>query len=211
MHILLTDVLACPRCGPGHGLVVLADRIDERRVLDGLLGCSNCRERYAIRQGFVDLRPPGSPPLPAASEPPAERPETEAVKLAALLGLEEGRGLALLAGDVAPLAPGLARLIDGLEVIVVDAGAHGWPERAGVSRLAAGPGLPLHDRSLRGVALGRDVAPALLDEAARVVAPAGRLVVEHAPEDAAPRLEAAGLHVLLSESGVLVAARTGAL
>ena len=38
MHILLTDLLFCPRCGPQHGLILLANRLEERRVLDGWLG-----------------------------------------------------------------------------------------------------------------------------------------------------------------------------
>lgn len=57
MHILLTDVLTCPNCGPEFGLILLADRVENRRVLEGTLGCANCRERYGIDEGFADLRP----------------------------------------------------------------------------------------------------------------------------------------------------------
>lgn len=57
MHILLTDVLTCPNCGPEFGLILLADRVENRRVLEGTLGCANCRERYGIVEGFADLRP----------------------------------------------------------------------------------------------------------------------------------------------------------
>ena len=46
MHILLTDVVTCPRCGPEFGLILLADRFEERRVMQGRLGCPNCREEY---------------------------------------------------------------------------------------------------------------------------------------------------------------------
>lgn len=56
MHILLTDILACPRCGPEFGLVLLADRVEDRRVLEGRLGCPNCREQYPIAGGGVDAR-----------------------------------------------------------------------------------------------------------------------------------------------------------
>src|SRR5690606_8442394 len=51
MHIVLTDLLTCPRCGPAHGLILVADGLAERRVLDGALGCANCREKYEIRDG----------------------------------------------------------------------------------------------------------------------------------------------------------------
>ena len=63
MHILLTDRLACPRCGPEFGLVLLAHEVRDRRVLEGDLGCPNCREAYPVREGFADLRPPPRTPL----------------------------------------------------------------------------------------------------------------------------------------------------
>ena len=79
MHILVTDRLACSRCGPAFGLVLLADRLENRRVLSGHLGCANCRERYPIIEGFGDLRPlsvrsnePHSPDEPLASDDPEE-------------------------------------------------------------------------------------------------------------------------------------------
>jgi len=49
MHIQLTDILTCPVCGPQHGLILRADRIVERRVRDGALGCPHCRRQYEIR------------------------------------------------------------------------------------------------------------------------------------------------------------------
>ncbi|HWK89996.1 MAG TPA: Trm112 family protein, partial [Longimicrobium sp.] len=60
MHILLTDLLTCPRCGPEHGLVLLADRIEERRVVRGRLGCPNCRETYPVAGTVADLRVAGA-------------------------------------------------------------------------------------------------------------------------------------------------------
>ena len=75
MHILLTDALTCPRCGPEFGLIVLADRTHERRVQSGSLGCANCREKYPVRHAVADLRlvrdpapsPPSAAPRPAGS------------------------------------------------------------------------------------------------------------------------------------------------
>lgn len=58
MHLLLTDRLTCPRCGPTFGLILLADRMDERRVVAGSLGCPNCRDRFRVADGFADLRAP---------------------------------------------------------------------------------------------------------------------------------------------------------
>jgi uncharacterized protein YbaR (Trm112 family)/SAM-dependent methyltransferase len=80
VHLLLTDRVTCPRCGPRFGLILLAERVVDRRVLEGHLGCPNCREHYPVRKGYGDLRPPadrgnlGDEP-PEASGPPG-MPET---------------------------------------------------------------------------------------------------------------------------------------
>jgi hypothetical protein len=84
-------------------------------------------------------------------------------------------------------------------------------DRNGVSVLRlAGHGLPLASGSMAGVAVTGDDGDGWLEECARVVAPAGRLLLDPAPADAAGRLEAAGLRVLAREGAVLLAARTGA-
>jgi uncharacterized protein YbaR (Trm112 family) len=64
VNLLLTDRLACPRCGPGFGLILLADRLEQRRVHQGTLGCPNCRDSFTVRGGFADLRAPPRGPLP---------------------------------------------------------------------------------------------------------------------------------------------------
>lgn len=209
MHILLTDVLRCPRCGPDFGLVLLADRVDDRRVLEGRLGCANCREAYPVRRGEVDLRIPGAEgPAPAEGEAPD--PEA-AVRVAALLGLTEGRGSVLLVGGGADLAKGIASLVEGVEVVTLSAALRGGEEEDGVNRVAGGAPLPFAPGSLRGVALTGGAA-GLLDEAVRVLAAPGRLLVEGAPGGTAARLEERGLRVLLEQEGIVVAERpSGAL
>jgi len=71
MNLVLTDVLACPRCGPPFGLILLADSMRERRVLEGVLGCPNCYGRYPVRGGLADLRavPEGAPAVSAGEGP----------------------------------------------------------------------------------------------------------------------------------------------
>ena len=208
MLILVTDLLACPRCGPEFGLLVLAERLEERRVVEGRLGCPNCREAYPVRGGVADLRLPGAA-APAAEEGAPADPEA-AVRLAALMGLAGLAGMALVVGPGARHAGAIAALVPDAEVIAVE-GAPRAAGEPGVSRLLAGPGpLPLRGGLLRAAALtGGAADEAALHEGLRVLAPGGRLVVDLAPPEAAPRLRAAGATLLLEEEGVAVATAPG--
>jgi uncharacterized protein YbaR (Trm112 family) len=204
VFILLTDVLRCPRCGPEFGLVVLADRVEERRVVEGRLGCSNCREQFPVRGGVADLRTgPTEVPPTAEPTPPADRQEA-AVRIAALLGLAQPGGTVLVAGPGALLAPDLAPLAAGTEfVALLPAPVGGAGE--GVTRMAVGPRLPFADRSVRAMALSGGADDASLAEALRVVAPGGRVMVEGAGAETAAAFAAAGAEVLLEQDGVVLA------
>ncbi len=200
MYLLLTDILTCPRCGPGFGLILLASRIDERRVLSGSLGCGNCREQYAIEDGFGTF---GS----GWVTPPREPDDEAVMRIAALLGLTEGRGFVLLVGDAAAHADALADLLPGLEVVVATDTARDWTERPGVSRIGIGRTLPFSTRGLRGILLSGRAADELLEQAARALNPLARLVLEEAPGNAAERLETAGLRILAQQGSTVVAVR----
>lgn len=209
MHLLLTDRLCCPRCGPEFGLVLLADRMGpDRRVVEGGLGCPNCRDRYPVQGGFVDLRAPPRGDLPdgRAGGPTAPDP-AEAERLQALLGVAEGPGTLACVGAPARHAGALAARIERIAVVAVDPDLRLWPEVEGVSRVAAHPRIPLFSRSLRGVVLDGGLEGPWIAEAARVVAPRGRVVVTEADDAAVPKLEGTGLQVLASEAGTVVAAR----
>jgi uncharacterized protein YbaR (Trm112 family) len=218
MHILLTDALTCPRCGPDFGLILLAERIEERRVAAGHLGCPNCRSHYPVRDRVVDLRlggPASSESVESAesagSTEPGRGGDEAALRLAALMGLAGASGMALLAGPGARHAAAVSALVPELEVIAVsqrpDAGDAG--AEAKVSRvLASGAALPFRG-GLRAVALTGGADDARLREALRVLAPGARLVVDPAPADAAERLRGLGAEVLLAEEGVVVARAPG--
>jgi uncharacterized protein YbaR (Trm112 family) len=199
MHILLTDILTCPRCGPAFGLILLADRAEDRRVLEGVLGCSNCREKYPIRDGIVDF---GGAPEPA----PAAEPE-EADRLAALMGVTEGPGFIMLAGPAAAHADAIARLIRDIEVLTIGTAA-GESDGPGVNRIyVSGPHLPIASGKVAAVALTGAAADALLDEGARAVSPVGRLVLDPVPADAAERLVRHGMRIAAQEDGTAVVLR----
>jgi uncharacterized protein YbaR (Trm112 family) len=201
VHILLTDILTCPRCGPEFGLILLADRITERRVQEGTLGCANCRTQYPIRNGalYMDATPAA---LTGVASPDA------AVRIAALTGLTHGSRYAIMAGPAAQHAPAVAALIDGLEVIAIAEARAGAPpaeEENGVNPLGVTGVLPFTNARVTGVALTGAMADALLEEGARVLSPVGRLLLDPAPADAEERLRAAGLRVLARDATTVVA------
>jgi uncharacterized protein YbaR (Trm112 family) len=232
MHILLTDRLACPRCGPGFGLILLAHYVRDRRVLEGDLGCPNCRETYPVRGGFADLRPPPRTPLPppagtvhegvhrlgtGLAETGNERSgglaaatEAEsALRLGALLGVTEGPGMLFLKGPAAQHGKTLADLIGQVEVVGMDPALRSAEEEEGLSRMVGGAPIPFLSGSFRGVLLSGDAGDLDVDEACRVVAPHCRVVVLGAGPDTAVRFRDLGFSVLLQEDGVLIAAREG--
>lgn len=211
MHILLTDILRCARCGPEFGLVLLAHRVQARRVLAGELGCPNCRLVYPVEGGFADLRIPYGEVREDEVAEVLERGGSEgALGLAALLGVAEGPGYIVLVGPAARFAPALACMIEGIEVVGVEPRLCAWEESPGVSRMAAGPGLPLSSRSVRAIAVSGAAADALLEEAVRTVASLGRVVVLDGPERAREALLASKLELIFEGEGTLVAQRTRA-
>jgi uncharacterized protein YbaR (Trm112 family) len=207
VFILLTDVLTCPRCGPEMGLVVMADRIEDRRVREGRLGCPNCRAHYPVRGGVADLRLSGAAAAPVEADA-AEDADEAAVRIAALLGLAGAAGLVLLAGYPWRLAAAVSSLVPDVEVVALGAAAAGAAP-AGVSPvLAAGP-LPFRTGAFRGVAVRGGTDAARLAEALRVAAPGSRLVVENAPAGTASAFAAAGAELLLDQEDVVVARAPG--
>lgn len=209
MHILLTDLLACPRCGPEFGLIVLADRLDERRIVDGLLGCPNCRNGYSVTRGVADLRREPSPPAEWATGDSLD-PEERAFRTAALLGVAGPSPTVLViepGGGIATLVAGLLK-----EAHVVGSTPGPPPTDPGegmLSRIMSGARLPFRSGSLRAAAVLGAPSDELLREVVRCVVPGGRVVVDDTPDEVADTLVDEGLEVLLRQDGVTVAARPG--
>lgn len=210
MHLLLTDHLSCPRCGPEFGLILLAERIAGRRVLEGRLGCANCRAQYPVRGGEADLRAPSAAPSPEPA-PPENRPEAPAdpaeaaVRLAALLGLAEAQGMVLVVGPGAELAPALASLVPGAEFVALRDAPAGGEETPGASRVASSGGLPFHGRFLRGAAFTGGASAERLEAALRLLAPGARVLVEGADAGTAEALRRGGAETLLEQEGAVLA------
>jgi uncharacterized protein YbaR (Trm112 family) len=224
MDLLLSDLLTCPRCGPDHGLVLLPDVVHDRRVESGVLGCPNCRERFAIAGGVAELVVPGEVASPrrgeAAGDPTGGgggvgglAAEGWAARLGGLLGLAGATGMVLVAGPASSGVGELGRLVEGLVLVVVEAvaGGRGWGGGPGVgavppSVIRAGRTLPFRTGSVRGVALtGASVA--LAAEGLRVLAPAARLLLEPAGGAVRSAVESAGGVVVLADGETLVVSR----
>lgn len=198
MHILLTDILACPRCGPEFGLIVLADEMDERLVVEGRLGCANCREEFPIHGGVTDLRRGGA----SAGTPAAREGDDRAFRTAALLGVGQGTGSVLVLGASPALVGELDALLPNAQVV---GGAGSGDEPAGSGWLLLGDRLPFRSGSLRGVAVLGGATPELASEAARALARGARLVLDPAWPGAADLVAEHALTVILEQDGVLVA------
>jgi len=179
--------------------------VEDHRVWSGVLGCSNCRERYPVTSGVADLRSPPRAPLAVAAEPKPSSRE-EAVRLAAFLGVTEGPPWVMLAGNRTGPAGHLAALVDGLEVVTVASGLVAGEPLAGVSSVVAHlDSIPFRNATFRGVALDPGDDRDALDEAIRVLAWGGRLVAHEAGEGLRIAVVVRGLEVLAHEDGVLVA------
>jgi hypothetical protein len=202
VHLQLTDQLTCPRCGPKFGLILLAERVEGRRVFDGRLGCAKCRSNFVVKDGVAEL---------LAGEPVAVADDvaTEPERLSALLGVTEGPAMLLLLGAYDAVAERIAARLADVELIVAHGGMQPGAENVGVSRLRIGSVVPLRDRGMRGVAVANGSTSALVREAARVCALAARVVVTNISDELRAELPQLGLHVLAEQGETLVAVRHG--
>ena len=177
MFIELTDHLRCPADHEEGYLVLLPDRMDDRSVREGRLGCPLCGRTYTLDDGILDL---GG----GAAEPPATTlldPEP----LTALIGLGGPGGYLVLVGRPATGWREVAQLNPGVGLVAVNPGRD-VADAPGIS-VVRGATLPLKSRSMRGVVLGSayGVDPRWIAEASRVVLPGLRVAGEGAAPDAA--------------------------
>lgn len=190
MHIVLTDVLTCPACGEGQGLVARADRIIHRRIESGALGCAVCRRQYSVREGVAYLvaEDDSDHTGPQHSDPDLGASPEEAVRIAALLGLDRVNGFVLLMGRASRHAPQVAALAENVEIVTADLPGNPPVPVGTVSQLVLGAGLPFYPGKLRGIWLADAFADTHLEAATVALQPTARLVLDPAPADAEDRL-----------------------
>ena len=195
MFLELTDHLRCPEDHDEAYLVLLPDRMENRNVESGEIGCPICHRTWRIVDGVLDF----------GGAPSAERGPSplEGGAVAALTGLSGPGGYIVLAGPVAIAWEGVAEALPGVQVVAVNPPAEVLP-RPGLSVLRA-PILPLKRRSMRAVVLAGRWAGARrqVEAAAQVVLPGLRLVAQGEP----PAI--GGLEVLATAGGWWVATMRG--
>jgi uncharacterized protein YbaR (Trm112 family) len=190
MFIELTDHLRCPEDHEESYLVLLPDRVEDRSVRAGQLGCPVCGRTYALADGVLDVG--GAPDIPEQDTGPG------ADALTALVGLGGPGGYLTIVGTPGREWRDLAERNRGVGLVLVNPPAD-VPDEPGVSVLRGGR-LPLKTRSMRGVVLGPGYGgrPEWIREAARVVLP-GLRVVGQGPDPAADQID-----LMASAGGVWV-------
>jgi hypothetical protein len=189
MFIELTDHLRCSADHAEQFLVLLPDRMEGRRVIRGDLGCPVCGKVVQVEEGIADF-----------GDAPASDGKTalSADALAACFGLSGPGGYLALAGGLTSLGPDLAALLPGVRIVLVNPPA-GTPD-SDIGSVLRSARLPLKTGSMRGVAVGADLAhdQAWIADAMRVALPGLRVVVEGGQPPAS------GLEVIGSAEGVWV-------
>ncbi|MDB4885359.1 MAG: hypothetical protein JWN79_797 [Gemmatimonadetes bacterium] len=147
MFIELVDALRCPRPHEESWLVVSAERLVARHILEGTLGCPVCMAEYAIHDGVVDFSA-GARQLVAASVPPSAE---QAMRLAAFLGLDDAQGFATLMGAWGAHAIELRGMVD-CPIMLIDPPAD-VDAAPGLSIIRTAGPLPLAAGSTRGLAI----------------------------------------------------------
>ena len=167
MFIELIDYLRCPADHGPSALVAALERIEDRDVTRGMLGCPICRSEYSIRDGQLWL---ATNAMPAPATKPLNANE-DGLRLAASLDLRMESGFAILRGPWASLADSIAD-ISPTHLVLLDPpiGSRSAPGR---SIIHAGGTVPFAPASAVAATIDDDVHAYALATAVR---PGGRVV-----------------------------------
>ena len=206
LHLLLVDQLICPRCGPEFGLVLWADKMKERRVLEGYLGCSNCRDKFLVVDGCADLRLNSNPEEGSGpSWIPGNLPT--GIEIASLLGLTEGNGNVALIGHLASRIGDLSQITPNFEFVGISHEKVVTDRSIGVDRsnnISVGSRLPFRSRCFRGLVVSGKESSSCMQEVVRVLAPNGRLVVWQTTKELNEFFEDQGLRIVMQDNDIVV-------
>jgi hypothetical protein len=168
MFVELIGQLRCLHSHADGCLVATTTRTVDRQIIEGTLGCPACGAEYEIREGAVWFGGNESVPKPPDSRFPADA----AVRLAAMLGLDERGGVHVLDAAWSACARELSESFPGTRFVLISAPD---VEGAGAVLRCTSDAIPVAAGSVRGVALDR-ATPALVNAAVRALAARGRLI-----------------------------------
>ncbi len=215
MLLELSEVLACPVCGPPQVMVAVVHESVGHRVTRGFLGCPACDARFSIEAGVVDLTREdggrgvsGSPGADLAVPGPTS--DEAAVLVGAVLDLAQGSGHVLLGPGLSGIAGAVGALAERWEVVSL-VGAPP-PEASGSDRISrlivpeAGP-LPLLRARIGAAAVAGDPDADRLREVAAALVPLARLAVVAPGTGVVGAMQEAGLEVIAADERVAVGSR----
>ncbi len=175
VFIELIDLLRCIKPHEDTWLVASFRQVTNRIVLEGTLGCPICSAQYEISEGVVDFT--GGDSIADRDTDRAHashRREELATRAGAYLDATQPGTTIVLGGLWTYAAQDLAEMAD-VRVIALNAPSDvKETERVGLLRIAQR--IPLASSSAHGVALDAWFNAASIDDALRVVRPAGRVV-----------------------------------
>lgn len=207
MHLELVELLRCPNDHASSVLVAAADVVENRYVVEGLLGCPECLSEYQVRSGvthFVEAVASNG----ARAESSVGVDHDTAMRLAAQLGISAGRTVFALVGYEIEMARAMREIVAArLLVFNAPRSMSNRGENISTDALVAplgvalcGDVLPLVARKFDGIAIAQSHdSVTLLNQAVTALRPGARLV---APVSAAVP---AGVRELVRDDRVWVA------
>lgn len=173
MRVEIIELLRCPAKHELTPLVTVAFARDGDRLLEGVLGCPVCHAEYTLHNGVAMLGTERSP-----QDEPAN--DVDAMRTAALLGLDEVGARVLLAGDYATPADAIEQATD-VRCIAANALRRTMFNSADALCADRDHAIPLANATLHGIAID-NAHLSWLDDAVRVVRVGGRILApSHAP------------------------------
>jgi hypothetical protein len=175
VFIELIDLLRCIRPHDETWLVASFNKVNNRFVEDAKLGCPSCSAEYWVRGGVADFS--GEVALPECEDErkaASHRREELATRAGAYLGATEAGATIVLGGLWAYAAQELSEMSE-VRVLALNAPSE-VKESATVGLVQVGSEIPLAAGSVLGVALDAWFPTGIVESAARVVRPGGRIV-----------------------------------
>lgn len=166
MFVEIVESLRCPREHEPSQLVASATRTENRRIIEGVLGCPVCGAEFPIHDGVLILDPTARVPAGAASV-------QDAMRIAAFLELTDARGFVVLCGAWGAHVGPLRELCE-TPVVLVDP-----PQGAGdiaSAVILTSDRVPLAPGSARAAALDSGLPASLTHSVVQSVGAGGRVI-----------------------------------